>query len=354
MTDVSTFKDILLNTNNAAIVIKEHLQPVEGFPAVIMPPTNMGEKGKESKTKNFSIYTLPDGRAACLIDSVASQGNRRENMFAERKEYQGLVPQIEIKVKDQTINLLQVSHRIADATVRCVPNSNVEALFAELHRKEILNTIKVSPTSILMGCWASRGQLRVQIPRAFRSEIRAYGVKEAEARGTFQPAADFAFLKDQISDDDKTKTEGLSKLGYNHAPTDLSGITVDENSDIIRTTVIQLNILRDYVREGNEDTTNAALYLFSLGLVAAWMPITEIRSGCHLMRNFGKGITTKLCRFTGEEHPVSFSHDGVVGFAQEMASIVGVDKLPKQEWIFDEKKALQEYKDSKKKKGNGA
>src|SRR3990172_3001999 len=101
----------------AALVIREHLMPVEGHDGVLFPATFAASKDKTFKG-GYNIDEFPDGKNVCLIDSIGSQANRIEPLFA-KKEYAGLVPQIVIKAGERRVNLLEAGHRGGDAIVRC-------------------------------------------------------------------------------------------------------------------------------------------------------------------------------------------------------------------------------------------
>jgi CRISPR-associated protein Csb1 len=56
-----------------ALVLREHLAPVEGENAVFFPPT-YADIG-------YNIDTLSDGTKVATVDSVGSQANRMEPIF---------------------------------------------------------------------------------------------------------------------------------------------------------------------------------------------------------------------------------------------------------------------------------
>ena len=75
----------------AALVVREHLMPVEGLDGVLFPATFAASEDKTFKG-GYNVDTFADGKNICLIDSVGSQANRIEPLFARHK-YAGLVPQ---------------------------------------------------------------------------------------------------------------------------------------------------------------------------------------------------------------------------------------------------------------------
>src|SRR5579872_4539749 len=96
----------------AALVIREHLIPVEGSDGVLFPGTFAASEDKTFKG-GYNIDNFPDGTNVCLIDSVGSQANRIEPLFA-KPMYRGLVPQIVIKAGPRRVNLLEAGHRAGD------------------------------------------------------------------------------------------------------------------------------------------------------------------------------------------------------------------------------------------------
>src|SRR3990172_7861513 len=116
MSDVlKTYDHWLEDAGPAALVIREYLMPVEGYDGVLFPATFAAG---DNFPGGYNIDEFPDGKNVCLIDSVGSQANRIEPLFA-RDEYAGLVPQIVVKAGEKEVNLLEAGHRAGDAIVRC-------------------------------------------------------------------------------------------------------------------------------------------------------------------------------------------------------------------------------------------
>src|SRR6516165_7557210 len=102
MPDPKQFDHYLTNDGPAALVIREHLMPVEGSDGVLFPATFAAGDGFPG---GYNIDGDPNGTNVCLIDSVGSQANRIEPLFAEDK-YKHLVPQIEVTAGARVVNLL--------------------------------------------------------------------------------------------------------------------------------------------------------------------------------------------------------------------------------------------------------
>src|SRR5438552_5784477 len=115
MPDPKQFDHYLTGEGPAALVIREHLMPVEGADGVLFPSTYAAG---DNFPGGYNIDGDPAGTNVCLIDSVGSQANRIEPLFAGEK-YRHLIPQIEVKVTaDKAVSLLEAGHRAGDALVR--------------------------------------------------------------------------------------------------------------------------------------------------------------------------------------------------------------------------------------------
>ena len=102
----------------AALVIQEHVMPVEGHDGALFPPTFAAGDGFPGGYNIDTFGDEKDGKNVCLIDSVGSQANRIEPIFAEEK-YAGLIPQIVVKAGEKEINITEAGHRAGDASMRC-------------------------------------------------------------------------------------------------------------------------------------------------------------------------------------------------------------------------------------------
>jgi CRISPR-associated protein Csb1 len=94
----------LSDVGPAALVIREHLLPVEGADGVVFPATFAATQDG-SFDGGYNIDELGAGRNVCLIDSVGSQANRIEPLFA-KLGYADLVPQVIVRAGEKSINLL--------------------------------------------------------------------------------------------------------------------------------------------------------------------------------------------------------------------------------------------------------
>ena len=111
---INQFDHYLTSGGPAALVIREYLVPVERPDGVLFPPTFASGDGFAG---GYNIDGDPNGENIALIDSLGSQANRIEPMFAE-PDYAMLVPQVVIKAGAKTVKLLEAGHRAGDAIDR--------------------------------------------------------------------------------------------------------------------------------------------------------------------------------------------------------------------------------------------
>src|SRR5713101_2355869 len=150
MTDLKKFDTWLDDRGAAALVIREHLLPVEGADGVVFPATFAATQDG-SFGGGYNIDDLGGGKNVCLIDSVGSQANRIEPLFT-KPGYAELVPQVIIQAGEKSINLLEAGHRAADAIVRCSELSEeLQAAFRALQKGDAEPLAKIAPTSLVFG-----------------------------------------------------------------------------------------------------------------------------------------------------------------------------------------------------------
>lgn len=203
---LTRFDKYLAPDGPAALVIREHLIPVEGADGIFFPATYAAKKQGESGGYNIDYENEHDhsGRNVALVDSVGSQANRIEPMFAEG-EYSKLVPQIIIRAGTKRINLLDAGHRAGDAIARCSGlGEELRAAFTAVNRGNALNIAKLAPTSLVFGVWDSR-DTQAKLPRLITSTVRAYNVRKLTRSAQYIPAIDY--VKEGLLDEPASKEE---------------------------------------------------------------------------------------------------------------------------------------------------
>src|SRR5438552_11347971 len=187
MPDPKQFDHYLTGEGPAALVIREHLMPVEGTDGVLFPATYAAG---DNFPGGYNIDGDPHGANVCLIDSVGSQANRIEPLFKEEK-YKHLVPQIVVKAGDKEVNLLEAGHRAGDALVRCSElQKELQEAFMASQKGDAGPLAKIAPTSLVFGVWDSR-DTQEKRPRLVASTIRASDVRKLTRSAQFVPAAEY-------------------------------------------------------------------------------------------------------------------------------------------------------------------
>jgi CRISPR-associated protein Csb1 len=336
----------------AALVIRQYLIPIEGKDTVIFPPTYAKPKGmKDEEWKGYNIDYFPDGANVCQIDSVGSQANRMEPIFA-KPAYSGLIPKFTIKSNNEEINILEAGHRAADAIVR-FSNKAPELEKAFLAIKENGNTeplAKIAPTSIVFGLWDSRST-QIKLPRVVRSVIRAYNVQLLHRSAQYATIAG-KLLKGDENEVEVTAEGKESELGLAHVPAPWSHGGVLVKGDIRRDAALNLVVTRALGVDNDEERTLALRrYILSLSLICFTAPQeTVLREGCQLIPDIERPADWKCISHDGKSASLSVTHDAALAYAKVAAEAFGVGE--DQDAAFDKKAANDALKTTKSKKKN--
>lgn len=339
--DVTKFDSWLADTGPAALVIREHLMPVDGKDGVLFPATYAAAEDKSKFAGGYNIDVFSDGTNVCLVDSVGSQANRIEPMFAE-PEYAGLIPQVDIKAGDESISLLRAGHRAGDALVRC------SALQRELH--EVFRAVlkgnaeplaKIAPTSLVFGVWDSR-DTQAKLPRLVASTIRAFNVKKLMRSAQFVPATEYVkqgmLTNPETVTDAKERTrleKAYAERGFIHVPATGSHGGVIAEGGVRRDAILSLAALRLLVvREANgtfstDRTQLVRRYILGLSLVALTAPQSAyLRQGCNLVPDTDKPREFTLVHADGRRDSMDHSHPEAIAFAKAAAKAfkIGEDR----------------------------
>jgi len=310
----------------SAFVLKEYLEPAAGKRDVIFPPTFAPPEG----SKDPAGYII-DGEGfgnVCLVDSVGSQSNRLEPLFAQ-PPYKDLVPQVSIKVDGRTVSLLELGHRAADAVARSTDLADeIRAAFQAYGAGDGVPLAKLAPTSIVFGSWDSRDTY-VKIPRLASSTIRAYDVRKHSRAAQYFAALEGeeveAALDVQVAKDRKK----LSGAGFLDAPSGHThgGITV--HGDIVRTTILNLAAVRALGAAEPKQQLSLRRYVLGLGLIAALAPVDLfLRQGCLLVQSEEKPPVAQLVYRNGKREPSTLSPADAESYARAAAKafVVGEDR----------------------------
>ncbi len=295
-------------TGPVALHMRQRLLSVEGEDGehqIIYPPT-FADVG-------YNIDTLADGTKVALIDSVGSQANRLEPAFKSDSGHAlaSLVPQIDIVLREEPCgkcepckkaskpktdkcenpwkekrSLFDLAHRAADAVVQSSPTllPAIQSAFTELRKTgNAMPLASIAPTSLVFGCWDSRGGSGEKRPRLVRSIIRAWDVDELTVHSQFNSVWK-ALNEEQREGLKKALPKGkkLSEKGFNDAPAKgLGGVVTRDR--IQRDITINLVALRGLVGGTEDETAKLRKYMLALSLLTATTDIDMfLREGCNL------------------------------------------------------------------------
>lgn len=308
----------------AALVIREHLMPVEGLDGVLFPATFAASEDKTFKG-GYNVDTFADGKNICLIDSVGSQANRIEPLFA-KQQYRGLVPQVVITAGTKSVNLLDAGHRAGDAIVRCSElQGELRNAFQESQKGNAEPLAKIAPTSIIFGAWDSR-DTQAKLPRLVASTIRAFDVRQLTRSAQFVPAAEYVAegLLDEASD--KKMQDAYSGRGFIHVPASGSPGGVIATGGIRRDASLHLAALR-LLTAGEDQQKTLALKRYILGLALTaftYPPSGYLRQGCNLVLDPDKSSELSEVYSNGHRVPAKVSDKDALDYATAAAAEFGV------------------------------
>lgn len=343
---VTKFDSWLADDGPAALVIREHLIPVEGRDGVLFPATYAAAEDKSKFAGGYNIDTFPDGTNVCLVDSVGSQANRIEPIFA-RPHYADLVPQVVITAGDKKVNLLEAGHRAGDAIVRCSELQEVlHDAFKASQNGDAEPLAKIAPTSLVFGVWDSR-DTQAKLPRLVASTIRAYNVRKLTRSAQYVPATNYVAQGLLDEPPDKKTSDAYAERGFVHVPATGSHGGVIAEGGVRREATLSLAALRLLtVREANgtlagERTKKLRRYILGLALTALTAPQSaHLRQGCNLVPDVDKPREFMLVNADGTREDMTLTHAEALAFAKAAAEAFGVE--PSQTVPFDMKLAKQD------------
>jgi CRISPR-associated protein Csb1 len=350
MSSLTEFDHYLSDDGPAALVIREHLMPVEGADGVLFPATYAAGDGFPG---GYNIDGDPTGTNVCLIDSVGSQANRIEPLFAEDK-YKHLVPQIVVKAGEKEVNLLEAGHRAGDALIRCSAlQQTLQDAFKSVLRGSAEPLAKIAPTSLVFGVWDSRGT-QAKLPRVVASTIRAYNVRPLTRSANYLVQMQVDYVKDGLLPEPESTSEKgeYSVRGFQNALATKTPGGVIATGGVRRDATLGLAALRLLaVKEGAAGTISAdrtkALRRYILGLALTAFthnPSGYLRQGCLLVLDPDKAKEREFVEVypAGERKPVTVTHEAALKFATDAAKAFGVGESKTVE--FDKERARRDVK----------
>ncbi len=327
-----------------ALVLRELLTPVEGDDAVFFPPT-YADIG-------YNIDQLSDGTRVATVDSVGSQANRMEPIFARDAELSDLIPQVSIDLGNgNSVSLLEAGHRLGDAIVRAssLKEEAQRAFNAFLESGDATAIAKLAPTSLVFGVWDSR-DTQAKLPRIVQSVIRAWDVDALTRSAQYVPPVDYAKME-VFSEEEKKKSEGnakspLAQRGFVAVPATGADGGMVARGPILRTVTVNLIALRRLTAQENAEKLRR--YILGLCLVAASEPLEGfLRQGCLLVPKPEQAGWVQVER-TGERKEIELTNAAAREFAKKWAGEFGVGEAKRAK--FDRARASEDLteKDAKK------
>jgi CRISPR-associated protein Csb1 len=347
MSDLNKYDNWLTADTVAAIVIREPLVSVEGVDGVIFPATYAAAEDKKVFPGGYNIDPPPsektttvfekDGskrvttesqvseKNVCLVDSIGSQANRIEPIFA-KPDYANLVPQVVITAGEKSVNLLDAGHRAGDAIVRCTPlQKTLQDAFKAVLQGNAMKMAKVAPTSLVFGVWDSR-DTQAKLPRLVASTIRAFDVQRLTRSAQFNPSADYIGLGLLEDTTDKKLKGAYSERGFIHVPATGSHGGVIAKGGIRRDVTFSLAALRLLAAADDAKQTLALRrYVLGLSLVVLTAPAqTYLRQGCNLVPDIDNPRKVVLVNADGSRVDFKLTHEQAIEFAKLAAKEFGV------------------------------
>lgn len=309
----------------AAIVSREYLTPVEGKDGVFFPPTFAPAKENPKEFPGgYNINDFGNGENVCLVDSVGSQANRMEPMFATGK-YAALVPQLIVEAGEKKVNILEAGHRAGDAIVRCSAlKDELQKAFQELKKGNAMSLAKLAPTSLVFGVWDSR-DTQAKAPRLLAATIRAYNVGKLTRSAQYNPAVDY--VEEELLEDPETEAlkDAYGKWGFRHQPATWTHGGVIAKGDIRREVTLQIAALRLLRGTTDEETRRLRAYLLGLALVAFTKPaVGFLRQGCNLVLDRDRTPKSQVVFADGRREDFGLTLPAALDSAQKAAAAFGV------------------------------
>lgn len=306
----------------AALVLREHLMPVEGHDGVVFPPTFAAGDGFAG---GYNIDEFGEGKNVCLIDSVGSQANRIEPIFAV-DEYAQLVPQIVIRAGEKRVNLLEAGHRAGDAIVRCSAlQQDLRAAFKKVLDGDCEPLAKIAPTSFVFGAWDSR-DTQAKLPRLVASTIRAFDVRALTRSAQYVPATEYVGKGLLEEPPDKKTSDAYAERGFVHVPASGTHGGVITTGGIRRDVTLHLGALRLLGAADDEGKTLALRrYILGLSLTAlTHSPLGYLRQGCNLVLDPDNKPELRIVGVDGKRQDMTLKHEDALAYARDAAAAFGV------------------------------
>ena len=344
MSDLETKLSEWAEGKAAALVLEQPLRPVVG--SLVFPPTFA--PAKKGDPSDYIIDEV-DGQRVAALDTPGAEANRLEPLFL-KPPLDELVPQITIKAGNTQKNLLEVSHRAADALVRSVPDKAkiVEAAFEQVLVGDHGGLAAFAPTSLVFGAWDSRGT-GAKLPRLLEARIDAYGIEKRHRAAQYFSAIDYVETGLLEQSKDKKQLDQRSQAGFRDSPSGRQpgGVEIVDGGRITRTLTIHLaGIQRLGCGKDSERGCHLRQYVLGLALAAATAPLPLfLRQGCSLVPPKDQPQANwRVVGFDGSEEAIELPHDAVLAYARAARDRMFPKGFKSETWIATKEGAQAEVK----------
>lgn len=308
---------LVADSGIVALTFRQVLEPIDGPDVPIFPPTYPApeDAGRHRFDSPYTINETEDGTRICDLDSVQSQANRMEAAFSA--DLADVVPRHAVQAGNHPpIPLTELPHRIVDASIRATGLANeIREWMLHFDAGDPEPLARVAPTSLVYGAWDSR-DTQVRLPRAVRSEIRAYGVSVLTRSAQYSGA----FPQESLGIGDREwnrKKGGAAGIGFAPTPSVDAPGGILVHGEIVHSASILLNVLRKYrTSDGGNLLPNYLLGLAMGGLVYG-AGNYDLRSGCCLVPS--GSAEWRSVSVQGERTPLEVSENAVREEVREAA-----------------------------------
>jgi CRISPR-associated protein Csb1 len=271
-------------------------------------PSYAGEK--EGDPPRFVTWLGKDGSVNALLDSIQSQANRIEPIFAKFPE---LVPASTVKYPNGTVlSLLEEPHRAAAPLIRYHVTAELEALKAG----DAAPLAKRNPTALLFGLDART--MWVKLQRIISSTVKVCGASRRPSGSSLSSPLDPDTRK-QLVEETGMKA---SEIGADQVPTftQCSGTLDTTDAVITRRTELPLVLLDKYPPVLRD-------YLKGLAFVAFLYPIPlNLRSGASLVRQSRTLEAFSDFELSSKTISLEGAFEDALAFAREAAKQFGIGR----------------------------
>ena len=272
-----SIRELVADAEIVALTLRQTLEPIEGPDVPVFPPTYPApERGQHRFDTPYTVNETKDGTRICDLDSVQSQANRMEAAFTS--DLADVIPQHAVRAGNHQVALTELAHRIADASIRATGlAAEIREWFLAVGSGDPVPLARIAPTSLIYGAWDSR-DTQIRLPRAIRSEVRAYDVS------IFTRSAQYsgAFKQENLGLSDAEWKKGAD-IGLAPTPSVDAHGGVLIHGEIVHSASILLNVLRKYrATDGSDVLPNYLLGLALGGLLTGGRDY-NLRSGCFLV-----------------------------------------------------------------------